>query len=77
MSKLFADDVDLSQDVAEQLRLDLLSKVWLTYRINFPAIPGTNIVTDSGWGCMLRCGQMMMAQAFVCHFLQRGKCRVT
>lgn len=65
------DGVLFSQEIAKQLKLDVLSKIWLTYRINFPSIPGTNIISDSGWGCMLRCGQMMMAQAFVCHFLDR------
>ncbi|KAG8182587.1 hypothetical protein JTE90_021725 [Oedothorax gibbosus] len=60
------------QDVTKDLKLDLLSKILLTYRINFPTIPGTDIVSDSGWGCMVRCGQMMMAQALVCHFLHRA-----
>ncbi|GFQ81708.1 cysteine protease ATG4D [Trichonephila clavata] len=64
-------DSTITEDVSKQLKLDLLSKIWLTYRINFPTIPGTDFMSDSGWGCMLRCGQMMMAQAFVCHFLHR------
>ncbi|KAF8791261.1 Cysteine protease ATG4B like protein [Argiope bruennichi] len=64
-------DGPVSQDVSKQLKLDLLSRIWLTYRINFPTIPGTDYISDSGWGCMLRCGQMMMAQALVCHFLNR------
>ncbi|GIY99308.1 cysteine protease ATG4D [Caerostris extrusa] len=66
-----SSDGSVLQDVSKQLKLDLLSKIWLTYRINFPIIPGTEFMSDSGWGCMLRCGQMMMAQALVCHFLQR------
>ncbi|XP_071043438.1 cysteine protease ATG4D [Parasteatoda tepidariorum] len=66
-----SDGTQFSPDVSKQLKLDLLSKIWLTYRINFPAIPGTEFVSDSGWGCMLRCGQMMMAQALICHFLHR------
>ncbi|GFY76838.1 cysteine protease ATG4D [Trichonephila inaurata madagascariensis] len=64
-------DSTITEDVSKELKLDLLSKIWLTYRINFPTIPGTDFMSDSGWGCMLRCGQMMMAQAFVCHFLHR------
>ncbi|CAL1267722.1 unnamed protein product [Larinioides sclopetarius] len=64
-------DGPVLQDVSKQLKLDLLSRILLTYRINFPTIPGTDYISDSGWGCMLRCGQMMMAQALVCHFLHR------
>lgn len=37
------------------------SLVWMTYRTNFPAIEGTNISTDCGWGCMVRSGQMILA----------------
>ncbi|XP_065773300.1 cysteine protease ATG4B isoform X1 [Muntiacus reevesi] len=50
---------------------DVTSRLWFTYRKNFPAIGGTGPTSDTGWGCMLRCGQMIFAQALVCRHLGR------
>uniref|UniRef100_A0A8C5L655 Cysteine protease n=3 Tax=Jaculus jaculus TaxID=51337 RepID=A0A8C5L655_JACJA len=50
---------------------DVASRFWFTYRRNFPAIGGTGPTSDTGWGCMLRCGQMIFAQALVCQHLGR------
>ncbi|KAG5290454.1 cysteine protease [Histoplasma capsulatum G186AR] len=65
---------------------DFESKIWLTYRSNFPLIPKSNdpnalsamtlgvrlrsqlvdsqgFTTDTGWGCMIRSGQSLLANA--------------
>ncbi|KAI7693003.1 hypothetical protein SSS_03573 [Sarcoptes scabiei] len=44
----------------------------MTYRRNFPSISDTAYTSDSGWGCMLRCGQMVMARAFIILHLGRS-----
>ncbi|XP_038050637.1 cysteine protease ATG4A-like [Patiria miniata] len=54
-----------------EAKRDVRSRLWMTYRKGFPNIGGTGPTTDQGWGCMLRCGQMMLAQALICRHLGR------
>ena len=51
---------------------DFQSRVWMTYRLAFPAIHPTSYSSDAGWGCMLRSGQMLLANAILMHTLSRN-----
>ena len=51
---------------------DFGSRVWFTYRSSFPRIRPSSLTSDPGPGCMIRTAQMMVCEAFVCHFLGRG-----
>ena len=49
----------------DDLNADVKSRLLFTYRKNFTAIGDSGMTSDRGWGCMLRCGQMVVAQALV------------
>lgn len=55
----------------DALEADARTRLWFTYRRNFPHIGGTGPTSDHGWGCMLRCGQMVLGQALVNRHLGR------
>lgn len=45
------------------LKREIRSRLWFSYRKDFPAIGDSGMTSDRGWGCMLRCGQMVVAES--------------
>eukprot|EP00118_Oscarella_pearsei_P005314 m.24317 g.24317 ORF g.24317 m.24317 type:complete len:216 (+) comp28603_c0_seq3:68-715(+) len=52
-------------EVLKEVKDEIKGKLWFTYRKKFRAIGGTGPTTDAGWGCTMRCGQMLLAQALM------------
>lgn len=95
------DQVQLSKSMDEEdlgwpseFLEDVESRIWLTYRNNFPPIPKSSeaaatsamsfttklrnfankdgFTSDTGWGCMIRSGQSLLANAILVQRLGRN-----
>ncbi|KAJ3335678.1 Cysteine protease atg4 [Kappamyces sp. JEL0680] len=55
--------LDGAADLA--LTKDFQTRPWMTYRSDFPPVKAHSYTSDSGWGCMLRSGQMLLANAIL------------
>ena len=45
-----------------ELQEEVESRLWFSYRRDFPEIGTSGQTSDRGWGCMLRCGQMVLGE---------------
>ena len=46
----------------EKFNKEYFEHILFSYKKNFLPIENTSITSDTGWGCMLRCGQMILYQ---------------
>lgn len=65
-------------ETSEKFYSDFFEIVWVSYRKNYKPLPDTVdkqiITSDCGWGCMIRCSQMLLAQTIkrACSNYTRG-----
>lgn len=59
----YINEIDIVLEL-DRIRRDITSIIWCTYRKGFVPIGDEGLWTsDKGWGCMLRCGQMVLGVA--------------
>lgn len=68
---------DIPRSHSEQSYTNFLKifsqRIYFSYRKQFEPIAGSRsgdlLTTDGGWGCMVRCAQMLLAQTFLMHMM--------
>lgn len=60
---LWIQGKSFTPDNMEEFNNIYLQYVLFSYKKNFISIDNTNITNDTGWGCMLRCSQMILYQS--------------
>ncbi|KAG0207987.1 Cysteine protease atg4b [Mortierella sp. GBA30] len=65
--QLFTDAGHLTpeQETLRLFMMDFQSRLWFTYRKDLARIEPSFYTCDSGWGCMMRTGQSLLAQGFI------------
>ncbi len=58
-------EIPINSELYSAFHLDFISSIWISYRSGFPPIRPSTLTSDSGWGCMLRCGQMVLAASLI------------
>ncbi|XP_040580883.1 cysteine protease ATG4B [Lepeophtheirus salmonis] len=59
---ILGNELSAKLDITE-LNEEIRSRLLFTYRKDFSEIDESGYTSDSGWGCMLRCGQMVLGEA--------------
>ncbi|KAF9112811.1 Cysteine protease atg4b [Mortierella sp. AM989] len=66
-----SSNLSTNQRTLQRFMLDFQSKFWFTYRKDIARIDPSYFTSDAGWGCMMRTGQSLLAQAFAIVLLGR------
>lgn len=64
--------MEQNRGIISEFVYDFQARFWMTYRRAFDRIGQTLLSTDAGWGCMLRTGQSLVAEAMARVLLGRG-----
>jgi cysteine protease ATG4 len=67
MGRILSSDKNSVEENNNILLQTYYSTIWMSYRKHFSHILETSLVSDTGWGCVLRVTQMMLAQCIKMH----------
>jgi len=66
------EDLLQKSEGAQEFFAAFHSLFWFTYRNRFPLLSKSSLTSDMGWGCMIRTGQMLLANGILKLALSTG-----